>query len=545
MDLHGAVEWATRLADPEQRADGLGEFARSAGAEDGLLLVGDDESGVMLPAPGMRQTLPRGRRWRSLLRQLATEGTVRGEVEALGGDGTLPVLAHSEAGLAMVLMGDRAEPAMLEAMRPVWSLLGHLLACEQRARATAGELRTARSEMRQHASQARVLDETRLKLDETVRKLGEEARRATEAARAKDEFLAMLGHELRNPLAPIVMTLEVLRMRDAWRPELDVVERQVHHMKRLMDDLLDVSRIARGKLTLDLGPVDLAEVLQLARESAPEWSSRRQPLEWDVPDRGLWVSGDRARLVQVFSNLLDNAAKYSNPSSVIRVHARGTAGGAVLVTVQDDGIGIAPGQLEEVFEIFEQGGRAGAFAGGLGLGLAIVRNLVHHHDGRVWAESEGQGHGSRFNVELPVLAGDRMPDAVAPAEQARMSGVRVMVVDDNEDARITLGWMLRLSGCTVLELDSGAEALANASSFGPDIAVLDLGMPGMDGMTLARRLRESMGNHAPSLIALTGFGQPADRARAQEAGFDAYLVKPVVPEELERTIHQLRAPCQP
>ena len=278
MDVHGAVGWATRLADPEQRAAALGELARSAGAQDGLLLVGDDESGVMLPAPGIRQTLPRGALWRALLRRLSKPGTVRAQVEALGGPGTMPVLAHSDAALAIVLVGGQPEPDTLEALRPVWSLLGQLLACEQRARATAGELRTARSEMRQHASQARVLDETRLKLDETVRKLGEEARRATEAARAKDEFLAMLGHELRNPLAPIVMTLEVLRMRDAWRPELDVVERQVHHMKRLMDDLLDVSRIARGKLTLDVGPVDLAEVLHLARESAPEWASRRQPL---------------------------------------------------------------------------------------------------------------------------------------------------------------------------------------------------------------------------------------------------------------------------
>ena len=521
MDVHGAVGWATRLADPEQRAAALGALARSAGAQDGLLLVGDDESGVMLPAPGIRQSAPRGSVWRALLRRLSTTGTVRAQVEALDGPGTMPVLAHSDAALAIVLVGGEPEPDTLEALRPVWPLLGQLLACEQRARATAGELRTARSEMRQHASQARVLDETRLKLDETVRKLGEEARAAS--------------------VAPIVMTLEVLRMRDAWRPELDVVERQVHHMKRLMDDLLDVSRIARGKLTLDVGPVDLAEVLQLARESAPEWASRRQPLAWDVPESGLWVSGDRSRLVQVFSNLLDNAAKYSDADGEIRVHARAAPDGKALVTVQDHGIGLEGPQLVQVFEMFEQGGRAGAFAGGLGLGLAIVRNLVEHHGGRVWAESEGRGHGSSFQVELPLLAGDRRPDAPATAEQPAMADLRVMVVDDNEDARITLGWMLRLGGCEVLELGSGAEALEQAPSFGPDIAVLDLGMPGMDGMTLARRLRESMGARTPSLVALSGFGQPSDRARAQDAGFDAYLVKPVGPEELERTIERLRA----
>ena len=541
MDDKGAIAWATRLATAEHRADALVELARAAGAQDGLLLVGDDDSGVMLPAPGVRQTLPRGVLWRSLLRQLKTTGTIRTDVEALDGNGMRPVLAHSEAGVAVVLVGGEPSAGTLEALQPVWALLAEALACEQRARATAGELRTARSEMRQYASQARVLDETRLKLDETVRKLGEEARRATEAARAKDEFLAMLGHELRNPLSPIVMTLEVLRMRDAWRPELDVVERQVHHMKRLMDDLLDVSRIARGKLTLDMAPVDLAEVLQLARESAPEWASRRQPLDWDVPASGLWVSGDQSRLVQVFSNLLDNAAKYSDPTGVIRVQARCVPDGKVLVTVRDQGIGLAPAQLEQVFEMFEQGGRAGAFAEGLGLGLAIVRNLVNHHDGRVWAESAGRGHGSSFHVELPVLESDGAPEAPAPAVKEAIGDLRVMVVDDNDDARITLGWMLRMGGCTVLELGSGAEAIERAPSFSPDMAVLDLGMPGMDGMTLARRLREGLGNRTPSLIALTGFGQPADRARALEAGFDAYLVKPVDPDELERTINRLRA----
>lgn len=545
MDARGAIEWATRLAAPGDRAAALAGLARMAGARDALLLVGDADSNVMLPAPGIRQTLPRGVMWRSLLAALPGGGTVRGEVEALDGAGTQPVLAHSEAGVAIVLVGGDPGADTLEGLQPVLALLGQVLGCEQRARAADGELRTARSEMRQYASQAQVLDETRLKLDETVRKLGEEARRSVEAARAKDEFLAMLGHELRNPLAPIVMTLEVLRMRDAWRPELDIVARQVHHMRRLMDDLLDVSRIARGKLTLDVGPVDLAEVLQLAREAAPELSSRRQAVEWDVPASGLWVSGDRSRLVQVFSNLLDNAAKYSDPGTVIRVHARRTSDDKVLATVHDEGIGLVGDQPEQVFDMFEQGGRAGAFAGGLGLGLAIVRNLVNHHGGRVWAESEGRGRGSRFHVELPLLASGHAQEASAPSRSAALGDLRVLVVDDNEDARITLGWMLRLVGCKVLDVASGAEALARADDFNPDIAVLDLGMPVMDGMTLARRLRESLGERVPALVALTGFGQPADRVRAEEAGFDAYLVKPVDPDELERTIGRFRAHHQP
>lgn len=540
MDERATIGWATGLADPAHRNAALRHLARQATAQDALLLVRDEDSGVMLPVAGARQTLPRGPGWRGLLRQLSTPGTVRAEVEALDGSGTQAVLARSEAGVALVLVGGDPDPQLLEGLQPVWTLMGVMLTCEQQTRAMAGELRTARTEMRQYASQARVLDETRLKLDETVRKLGQEARRAAEAARAKDEFLAMLGHELRNPLSPIVMTLEVLRMRGAWRPELDIVERQVQHMKRLVDDLLDVSRITRGKLTLDSGPQDLAEVLALARESAAEWCRKRQPLQWDVPDGGLPVWGDRSRLVQVFSNLLDNAAKYSEAHSEVRVHARIEPGERIRVTIQDQGIGLAPGQLDQVFEMFEQGGHAGAFAGGLGLGLSIVRNLVKHHGGRVWAESEGPGHGSSFHVELPLLAEDRVPGLVAAADNLDMAGLRVLVVDDNADARATLGLMLRLSGCEVLELGGGAEVLARAPEFGADVAVLDIGMPEMDGLTLARRLRESMGQDVPHLVALTGFGQPADRARAFAAGFDAFLVKPVDPGELQRAIDRLR-----
>ncbi len=542
MDVSGAVHWATRLAAPEHRAAALEALARMAGAEHALLLVGDDDGQVMLPAPGLRQTLPRGRHWRDLLHRLWAGGTVQADVEPLHGSGLHTALAHSQHGVALVLLGGNPMPSVLDSLHPVWPMLGQLLGCEQRARAAMGELRTARSEMRQYAAQAQVLDETRLKLDQTVRQLGEEARRAAEASRAKDEFLAMLGHELRNPLAPIVMILDVLRLRDAWRPELDVVERQVHHMKRLMDDLLDVSRIARGKLTLDKHPVDLAEVLVQARESAPEWASRRYPLQWDVPHDGLQVLGDRSRLVQVFSNLLDNAAKYSDAGSEIRVHARVAEGDKARVTVRDQGIGLSPDQLEQVFEMFEQGGRSGAFAGGLGLGLAIVRNLVRHHGGRVWAESAGPGQGSSFHVELPLLVGDRDREAAAAAPgPGEMPGLRVMVVDDNDDARTTLGLMLQLYGCTVTELAGGAEALAAAPSFGPDVAVLDLGMPGMDGMTLARRLRDDMGERVPYLVALTGFGQPSDKALAREAGFDDYLVKPVAQDDLRNALERSRA----
>ncbi len=540
MDSRAAIQWATRLCHQAHRNAALRELALQAGAEDALLLVCDDDSASMLPVAGARQTLPRGSGWRGLLQALRTRGAMRADVEALHGAGTQVALAHSEAGLALVLVGGNPAVDVLEALQPVWALLAATLMCEQQSRAKAGELRTARSEMRQYAAQAQVLDETRLKLDETVRQLSEQARRAEEAGRAKDEFLAMLGHELRNPLSPIVMTLEVLRLRGAWQPELDVVKRQVRHMERLVEDLLDISRIARGKLTLECVPLDIADVLVMARESSPEWARKRQPLRWDVPSDGLPVSGDRSRLVQVFSNLLDNAAKYSNEDRQIHVHAR-IENGVVRVSVHDQGMGLATAQLGQVFEMFEQGGRTGEFAGGLGLGLAIVRNLVRHHGGRVWAESEGLGHGSSFHVELPLVEKARALGGTAIPGTTPRESVRVMLVDDNVDALTTLGWMLRLCGCEVLEVSSPTEALARVPDFAPEVAVLDIGMPEMDGMTLARRLRERLGDATPPLVALTGFGQHSDRVRALEAGFDAFLVKPVDPVELEQTIRKLRA----
>lgn len=538
MDARAAIDWATRLCHQEHRNGTLRELAQLAGADDALLLVHDEESDAMLPVLGARQTLPRGAGWRALLRTLRDPGISRSEVEALHGEGPQATLTHSDGGVALVLVGGSPSAHVLDALQPVWALLRATLACEQQSRACAGELRTARTEMRQYAAQAKVLDETRLKLDETARQHGEQARRAVEAGRAKDQFLAMLGHELRNPLSPIVTSLEVLRLRGQWQPELDVVKRQVRHMERLVEDLLDISRIARGKLTLESVPLELAEVLARARESVPDLALKRKTLRWDVPASGLPVFGDPSRLVQVFTNLLGNAAKYSDGDSQIRVHAR-VDGDNVRVSVHDQGIGLAPAQLEQVFEMFEQGGHAGAFASGLGLGLAIVRNLVRHHEGRVWAESPGPGRGSTFHVELPLRISARISHTAAAADAADITGTRVMLVDDNVDALTTLTWMLQLCGCDVLAARSGTEALEKAAGFGAEVAVLDLGMPEMDGLTLARHLRARLGNATPQLIALTGFGQAADRARAQEAGFDAFLVKPVDPAELEKTILRL------
>jgi CheY-like chemotaxis protein/nitrogen-specific signal transduction histidine kinase len=383
---------------------------------------------------------------------------------------------------------------------------------------------------------ARALDDARAELDRTMREMALQSRRlemanatAEQAARAKDHFLAMLGHELRNPLAPIVTVLQLLQRREQWLPEFGIMQRQVQHMQRLVDDLLDVSRIAGGKLVLDRCVVELGDVIRSAHETAhPAIAGKGQDVELDVA-AGLLVDGDPPRLVQVFANLLANASKYSPAGTKISVRAR-RIGDEVVVDVSDEGIGIRPDMLERVFDLFEQAtGGIDRAEGGLGLGLAIVRNLVRQHGGKVRAESSGLGQGSRFEVRLPVSAkAEASPGRSDPAASWMSGhGERVLLVDDNADALTTLSDALRMIGYTVEVAIDGDDALELARTFLPDIAVLDIGLPGMDGYALATAMRTALPRRPPKLVALTGYGQASEIKRAFDAGFDAHLVKPV------------------
>jgi signal transduction histidine kinase len=361
-------------------------------------------------------------------------------------------------------------------------------------------------------------------------------RKAEEASRAKDEFLAILGHELRNPLAPIVTALELMRQRTAGgERERSVIERQVQHLVRLVDDLLDVSRITRGKLELKKERLDLADAIARGIELAsPLVEQRRQHLEVSV-ERGVFVDGDPARLAQVVSNLLVNAAKYTDEGGHLRVAARAEDGAAVC-SVRDDGIGIPAELLPRVFDAFVQGKQpADRAGGGVGLGLAIVRSLVQLHRGEVFARSAGERQGSEFVFRLPlarppqVAAPPSRPQPVAPVRR------RVMIVDDNTDAAELLCEALRSAGCEVAVAHDGPSALRLAESFAPEVAVLDIGLPVMDGYELASRLRD-LPTPPLRLFALTGYGQPGDRARAAAAGFERHLVKPVDIAELRALI---------
>jgi PAS domain S-box-containing protein len=355
---------------------------------------------------------------------------------------------------------------------------------------------------------------------------------AQAANRAKDEFLAMLGHELRNPLSPIVIALQLMRIRgnSGADREREVIERQVSHLTRLVDDLLDVSRISRGKVDLQIELADLADILAQSVETAgPLLESRAHRLDLDVERGRFLVRGDRARLTQVFSNLLTNAAKYTPPGGQVGV-TLSIEGDAVIVRVSDTGVGIAPELLPHVFDAFVQGPQSlDRAAGGLGLGLTIVRSLVEQHQGSVTAVSGGVGQGSEFSVRLPIAPVDA--DIPSPPEVEHLpidgSGVRVLVVDDNADAADMLATALTLHRFEVRTAHDGVAALSEAATFAPHIALVDIGLPVIDGYELAGRLRKVPGLDEIELIAVTGYGQASDRERSAAAGFVDHLVKPV------------------
>jgi PAS domain S-box-containing protein len=371
---------------------------------------------------------------------------------------------------------------------------------------------------------------------------------AQAANRAKDEFLAMLGHELRNPLSPILTALQLMKLRNggALERERTVIERQVTHLTRLVDDLLDVSRIARGKVELKLEVVELAEIVMRAVEVAsPLLESRSQTLVMDVARRGLPVQADPARLAQVVSNLLTNAAKYTPPSGRVTI-ATEREGADVVLRVQDTGIGIAPEVLPRIFDLFVQGGQSLDRAqGGLGLGLTIVKSLVERHGGSVSVHSEGANLGSEFVVTLPLaLEASRQVDAPIARRSARTRfrvAPRILIVDDNHDAAEMLGEVLRARGYETRIAHDGPEALRVATAFKPEAAFLDIGLPVMDGYELASRLRELPGLSTLRLIAVTGYGQESDRRRTQAAGFEHHMVKPVDLEVLEDLVSSIGA----
>jgi len=366
-----------------------------------------------------------------------------------------------------------------------------------------------------------------------------------EADRRKDEFLAMLAHELRNPLAPIRNALHIMKQAGADAAVLarvrEMMERQVQHMTRMVDDLLDVSRITRGKIELRKEIVGLASVVKRTVEATrPLIEDRQQTLTMDLPPDLVRLEADPTRLEQVLANLLNNAAKYTDHGGRIGLSAR-QEGGELVLRVRDTGVGIAPDMLARIFEPFVQADRVlHKSQGGLGIGLTMVRRLVEMHGGSVTAHSEGPGKGSEFVVRLPALSSNSsIPGATAGAggEPVRAASQRrILVVDDNVDAAESLALLLRLEGHNVRVAHDGPAALAAVESEPPDLVFLDIGMPVMNGYDVARRLRQRPGLESLVLVAMTGWGQEEDRRRSQEAGFDHHLIKPVEPGALYKLL---------
>jgi PAS domain S-box-containing protein len=421
---------------------------------------------------------------------------------------------------------------------------GRWVVVEQSGRAVDGEAPTARHVvgfLRDVTAQRRTQDELRERQSEQqdaavrIAKLNDELNRSN---LRKDEFLATLAHELRNPLAPIRNASMLLGLQDGSPQGIDwirrVIERQTDHMARLIDDLLDVSRIAGSKLTLRLERVALDRVIDAAVESVrSQIDAQRHQLTVEVPS-GLWLQGDQIRLTQIFTNLLANAVKYTSPGGAIRIQAA-REDAAVRVSVRDNGIGIPPDQLPQLFEMFYQVDRSIERAhAGLGIGLTLAERLVRMHGGDLRALSDGLGRGAEFQVRLPLADKPAKPEAPAGSISRAVRGLRILVADDSVDSALTLTALLAAAGHEVEAVHDGFAALHRAAEFRPHVLVLDIGMPGLNGYDTCRRIRaEPWGRHSV-IIAVTGWGTEEDRRRSREAGFDAHLVKPVDYSELQK-----------
>ena len=463
-------------------------------------------------------------------------------------------------------LGPTANVTLLE--RPVRSFtLVHAVRAALRARRRQYEVRDQRTtlqhevEVRQSAERAReesfalaeraraeaeASAETIRRVDTTRREVERRAREVVEAAtREKDEFLALLSHELRNPLAAMMNAVVIARLDAEQRDRaLEIARRQTQHLSRLVDDLLDVARITQGRITLCREPVALAQVVERAVEATRTWMEDRQHhVIVSLPTDAVLVDGDPVRLEQVTTNLLTNAAKYTGPGGHIEV-AVAREGDAAVLRVRDDGMGVTPDLMPRIFDLFAQGDRPLDRAqGGLGLGLSIVKRLVELHGGSVMVRSAGPGTGSEFVIRLPVLASMPAERHLPPVATARPGHARVLIVEDNPDASDALLMLLEVLGHKVRVVRDGPAALDAVRATVPDVALVDIGLPGMDGYEVARRVRTLVAPGQTTLIALTGYGREEDRQRALAAGFDYHLTKPVEVDALRMLLETPSRAC--
>jgi signal transduction histidine kinase/ActR/RegA family two-component response regulator len=529
------------LAHASARSQAAHAIATRQAAQALFIYVLDPELRIMLPAAGMPKTLRAGASWQALLARCVGEQQLAAEVELESV--TWSAHAVTEGGCAFILVG-RVQPQFPLELLNSLPLLAAVLRAQQELQLGLAEAEEARQAAARAHQLAHALDAARAAAADLARQLQLEHRR-------KDEFLAMLAHELRNPLAPVITAIEIMRRtQDGGRHDrlLKLMTRQLQQLTHLVDDLLDVSRVSRGLIELRREVLRMDDVIAAAVESSqPLIESRRHTLQVEGDAHGCWVSGDRVRLTQIFSNLLNNAAKYTEPLGRITVCAKKDAD-MMLLSVSDNGVGIPPSMLGSVFSMFTQvPGSLDRAPGGLGIGLTLVRTLVQLHGGSVHADSAGLGHGSTFTVRLPLVAPAPAATAVpatAPAPAGTSRVTHVLVVDDNVDAAETMAEMLRMIGARVAVAHDGPQALAQAAEAPRfDLVLLDIGLPGMDGYEIAREWRRRFGGES-LLVALTGYGSAEDRRRSAQAGFDSHLVKPTSLDELQAVLARAAPPSQ-
>jgi signal transduction histidine kinase/CheY-like chemotaxis protein len=526
-----------RFAEPADRIGAAAELAQRLGVDEVLVLVRDPELGVLVPAPGFAQTLEGGPSWRAFLKTCHTPGVHVAEVDRpTAAQHARRAVAHvSSSGVGLVMLGGRADEAALACVLEALPLLGAIFRAEHDARLARGEAQVARTTSGHARNLALALDAAR---GDVERSLAESARlndELKETDRRKDDFMAMLGHELRNPMAAISGAIEVMRARPDDGAQIErargIIERQTEQLARLVDDLLDVARISRGKISLRIEPLDIEDIVRRAAETVhAAATAKRHEITIEVKAR-VQANGDRTRLEQMVTNLLTNAVKYTDPGGHIRVVVDRRDGRAI-VEVDDDGIGISPAMLPRIFDAFLQVDpsldRSG---GGLGVGLTVVSRLAALHGGSVDAQSTA-GKGSTFTLRLPAIE----PGAAAPAptadEVALSSGrvktkKRVLVVDDNVDSAEMMVALAENWGHEAFHAVDGRGAVAMAHELRPDVVLLDIGLPGMDGYEVAARLRDDPVTQGARIIAVSGYGQDSDRLKSRAAGCDEHLVKPV------------------
>ncbi len=530
-----------RFANAADRPGAALDLAEHLGVDEALLFVRDPEIDAYLPAPGLAQTLGNGLSWQTFLASCSAPGVHRAHAPSMGDDPPRPAVAISfEQGATLCLVGGRPDLDRLDALLPGLPLLAALLVSETSARLATGAAEVARAGARHARSLATALESARAEQQRALRESESLNEQLQDANRRKDEFLAMLGHELRNPMAAIAGAFEVMRapaVTAAQRAHAEeIMSRQTRQLVRLVDDLLDAARISRGKIALRCEPLDVGDVTRRAIEATRSLVvARRHDLRTHGGQTVL-ASADPARLEQMVVNLIANAAKYTDPGGHIDVYVERQEGDAV-VRVTDSGIGIEPAMLDRVFEPFVQvEATLERSRGGMGIGLTLVKTLAELHGGRVEVQST-QGKGSTFSIRLPALDAATALRTAAPApSHGKVVPRRVLVVDDNHDSAEMIAELLQASGHDTRLAPDGHAALDVASHFRPEVILLDIGLPGIDGYEVARRLRRMPETEGTRIVAVSGYGADHDRALSREAGFDAHLVKPVELGELERLL---------